>query len=193
MIITAEPTRKDHILREAAKLFRALGFKASSMRDLAGAVGIEAAGLYNHISSKQELLETICMTVADRYLTTITEAEANNETLQGRIKSLVKSHIQVMTNDPCLAAVAHDEWRHLDSWAKQDFVRKRNQYESTLKQWIDNGKEAGELRDVDTDIMLFTLLSSLQWLHQWYRKDRSIDSEELEKKMVDLLLNGTLK
>ena len=38
-------SRKDVIVRKAATLFREKGYKAASMRDLAEAVGVEAASL----------------------------------------------------------------------------------------------------------------------------------------------------
>lgn len=193
MITVQEPTRKDHILIEAARLFREMGFKAASMRDLAGAVGMEAASLYNHINSKNELLETICMTVADRYQVSISQAEKESQIPIEKISILVKLHIRVITANPHMVAVAHDEWRHLDDRSKQNFIKKRNQYEATLKQWIEEGKATGQLQVLDTDIMLFTLLSSLQWLHHWFRSERSMDKQKLENEMVELLLNGLKK
>ena len=53
-------TRKDVIIESAATLFKTRGFNAASMRDLAGAVGVEAPSLYNHIGGKSELLQSIC-------------------------------------------------------------------------------------------------------------------------------------
>jgi len=61
-------SRKDVIVTKAATLFREKGFKAASMRDLAEAVGVEAASLYNHIKSKTELLHELCFSVANRFL-----------------------------------------------------------------------------------------------------------------------------
>ncbi|HCT23363.1 MAG TPA: TetR/AcrR family transcriptional regulator, partial [Chitinophagaceae bacterium] len=49
-------SRKDIIVSKAASLFREKGYKATSMRELADAVGVEAASLYNHIHSKTEIL-----------------------------------------------------------------------------------------------------------------------------------------
>jgi AcrR family transcriptional regulator len=46
------------------------------MRDLAEAVGVEAASLYNHIKSKTELLHELCFSVANRFLHKIDEIEA---------------------------------------------------------------------------------------------------------------------
>jgi AcrR family transcriptional regulator len=54
-------TRKEVILRKASSLFRMKGFAVTSMRDLAESVGVEAPSLYNHIGSKAELLQDICI------------------------------------------------------------------------------------------------------------------------------------
>ncbi|RYF93648.1 MAG: TetR/AcrR family transcriptional regulator, partial [Chitinophagaceae bacterium] len=61
-------TRKDVIIAKAARLFREKGYSASSMRDLAEEVGVEAASLYNHISSKAEILQEICFKVANKFM-----------------------------------------------------------------------------------------------------------------------------
>ena len=73
-------SKKDLILQKAAAMFREKGFAATSMRDLAETVGIEAASLYNHIRSKNEILEAICFDVANRFNTNIELLEASKQT-----------------------------------------------------------------------------------------------------------------
>lgn len=50
---------RGQILDAAFDLFSTRGFSETSMRDLAKAVGIKAASLYNHFGGKQELLEAL--------------------------------------------------------------------------------------------------------------------------------------
>ena len=50
-------SRKEQIVNKAAKMFKQKGFVATSMRDLAAELGIEAASIYHHFKSKEELLE----------------------------------------------------------------------------------------------------------------------------------------
>ena len=47
---------KEEILDAAAQIFRLKGYHATSMQDIAGAVNLQKASLYHHVSSKQEIL-----------------------------------------------------------------------------------------------------------------------------------------
>lgn len=53
---TSETSTKDSILDAALELFACKGFEATSVRDIASAVGIKAPSLYKHYGSKQEIL-----------------------------------------------------------------------------------------------------------------------------------------
>ncbi|MFT4973632.1 MAG: AcrR family transcriptional regulator, partial [Saprospiraceae bacterium] len=57
-------SRKEEIKSAAARLFRKKGYSATSMRDIATAVGIKAASIYNHFKGKQELLQMLLMNIA---------------------------------------------------------------------------------------------------------------------------------
>jgi len=61
-------SKKELIIQEAALIFKQKGYSATSMRELAEKVGMEAASLYNHIRSKDEILEEICFKVANQYV-----------------------------------------------------------------------------------------------------------------------------
>ena len=57
-------TRKANIYEAAVQLFRDKGYPAATMRDLADRVGLkQASSLYNHVSSKEEILQNICFDI----------------------------------------------------------------------------------------------------------------------------------
>lgn len=60
-------TSKEEILITALKLFSVKGYSAVSMRDLSSAVGIKSSSLYNHFSSKEDILNTILDEAKHRY------------------------------------------------------------------------------------------------------------------------------
>ena len=63
-----ELTRKEEILNVASRLFKERGYSAVTMRDLAFEMGIKAASLYNHITSKQQILAEIIMRIAQDFV-----------------------------------------------------------------------------------------------------------------------------
>jgi len=50
---------KEKILKTALKLFSSKGYKATTVRDIAGAMGVKQSALYNHFKNKEEILETL--------------------------------------------------------------------------------------------------------------------------------------
>ena len=56
-------TTKERIIDESLTLFATNGFKGTSVKNIADAVGIKDASLYKHFKSKQEILDTIVETM----------------------------------------------------------------------------------------------------------------------------------
>ncbi len=50
---------KAKILKTALKLFSAKGYKATTVRDIAGAMGVKQSALYNHFKNKDAILEAL--------------------------------------------------------------------------------------------------------------------------------------
>ena len=74
----ANLSRKEQVIRSAAELFKEKGYAASSMRDLAQKLGIEAASLYSHIKSKEEILQTLCFDMAADFRNKIEDVMAQS-------------------------------------------------------------------------------------------------------------------
>ncbi len=58
---------RDEILEAALELFSVNGYEATSISQLADAVGIRKASLYSHFANKQEILDTVISTVLSGY------------------------------------------------------------------------------------------------------------------------------
>ena len=58
---------KQEILEASLELFSVQGFEATSISQIAGAVGIRKASLYSHFGSKQAILDTLVKQVLQQY------------------------------------------------------------------------------------------------------------------------------
>ena len=115
-------SKKEVILKKASSLFKAKGFNAASMRELAEVVGVEAPSLYNHIGSKSELLQTICFKVADEFTAQLTETENITISTVNKIEFIIRFHITMMLDKFDEVFVANHEWKHLQEPFLSNFL-----------------------------------------------------------------------
>ncbi len=62
---------KDKILKHALKLFSSKGYKATTVRDISGSIGIKQSALYNHFKNKDEILETLISNLTSSAIVTL--------------------------------------------------------------------------------------------------------------------------
>ncbi len=190
MLKTKKSVKRELILAEAAKLFKDRGYSGTSMRDLAGQVGMEAASMYNHIKSKDELLDTICFRISDTYISQLVEIERTGTSYGEKIKSLVRLHIRLMVEDGAAVSVANHDWKYLPEPRLTEFKQARKNYEKGFAALIEAGIAAGEFRPVNASVALFTVLSAVRWVELWYRPGRGLSAQELENDIITVLLSG---
>lgn len=182
--------KKELILTEASKLFKEKGFGGTSMRDLAEKVGMEAASMYNHIKSKDEILELICFKIADEYSSHLDEINKTQQSFQDKLKAIIRLHINLMIVDGNGVSVANNDWKYLREEPKERYKSRRRAYEKTFATIIEDGIKTGEFKKMNVSVALFTMLSSLRWIELWYKPSREISQQQLEDDLITLLLNG---
>jgi AcrR family transcriptional regulator len=188
-------SRKEQIFRTAAELFREKGYVASSMRDLAQKLGIEAASLYSHIRSKEEILHNICFDMAAEFRKSLEEVEKQkNLTASEKLRRGIIGHVQVMARDLTASAVFMNEHRHLSQPFLRDFLLLRINYINRFKAIIEDGVNSGEFKStIDKKLAVMTLFSSFNWMPQWYDPEGAVDPVELGRQLTDMLVNGLKK
>ncbi|GAB2940534.1 TetR/AcrR family transcriptional regulator [Hymenobacter coalescens] len=193
MFPTRKPNRRQLILDEAAKLFKQKGFGGTSMRDLAREVGMEAASMYNHIKSKDEILDLICTRIAGIYISQLADIEQTEALYADKVKALIRLHIRLMVEDGAAVSVANNDWKYLPEPQLTAFKEARNSYEKGFARLIEQGIAAGEFQPVNVSVALFTILSAVRWVELWYRPGRELSAEELEDHIITMLLTGLAK
>ncbi len=174
-------------------MFREKGFPATSMRDLAEAVGIEAASLYNHIQSKAEILQEIIFRTANDCNVNLDHIENTHMPASKRIEALIRFHVQMMLYRFEDYYVMINEWQHLSEPYLTNFTTQRRTYVQRLEVIIHDGIKNKELRPVMPYVAMLVILSSVRGLEFWHRSNKKISPQELEDNMVNYLIYGLKK
>lgn len=182
-------SKKELIVQKAACMFREKGFPATSMRDLAESVGIEAASLYNHIQSKSEILQEIIFRISEDCYKNLDELDSTSSNLQ-KIESVIRFHIQMMIHRFEDYHVMINEWIHLEAQPLSDFITQRRNYVQRLESFISEGIAAKEIKPILPYVAVLTILSAVRGLEFWHRSQKTYTPEELEENMVAYLIGG---
>ncbi|WP_266202267.1 TetR/AcrR family transcriptional regulator [Pontibacter kalidii] len=183
-------SRKEQIERTATVLFKSKGYSATSMRDLANALGIEAASIYSHIKSKEEILQRVCFRMAREFFEALDAAEASGGSATERLKRAISAHVQVLTKNTEASAVFLHEWRHLSEPMHGTYLSLRDKYEARFRDIIRAGTGNGEFMVPDEKFAVLTILSGLNWIHTWYKPEGKMTPAEIAGNLSEMLLNG---
>jgi len=183
-------SKKDVITQKASALFRKKGFPATSMRDIAESIGIEAPSLYNHIESKNEILKDICFRIARLFTGNLREVEMSNQTNLSKIESIIRFHISMMVDEYESVYISDHEWKHLPEPFLTDFKTQRRNYRSRLAALLQKGIDKKEISAINTYVAVFTILSAIGGIESWQRSSKKVDAKSLEENMVKLLIEG---
>lgn len=185
-------TRKDEIIKTATKLFKEKGYSAVTMRDIATAMGIKAASLYNHISSKQEILKVIIISLAEAFTQGMQHIKRSNTTSIEKVEAVVQLHVDITAQNPFGMASLNNDWMHLEE--KRDYyLALRNGYEADFRAILAGGIARNEITDAHIEVMLFSILSTLRSLYLWIPKKEDVTPQELSKSLSKVLIKGINK
>jgi len=182
--------RKEVILEKAAHLFRKNGFNATSMRDLAENVGVEAASLYNHINSKAELLQEICFKIANKFTDHMDEVIASDQTAIAKVEAILRFHIRQMIHNYEEVYVSDREWKHLTDPYLSNFKSQRRTHRQRIASIIEEGIKKEEIKKIDAPTAVLILLHAVSGIESWHRSRQKISGELLEQNMVLILVEG---
>lgn len=187
-----QETRKEEIIRVAAKLFKEKGYSAVTMRDLAAEMGIKAASLYNHINSKQAILNTIIISLAEEFTAGMKLIQSSDENCIGKLKQIIELHVKISSKNIYGMASLNNDWMHLEE--QLDYYQKlRIDYEDDFRAILKKGIESGEIVNANPEVMMFSILTTLRSLYIWIPKKEDLNLIELSNTLNQILIKGINK
>ncbi|MFJ3287649.1 MULTISPECIES: TetR/AcrR family transcriptional regulator [unclassified Streptomyces] len=133
---TDAPTRREQILKEAARLFAERGFHGVGVDEIGAAVGISGPGLYRHFPGKDAMLAELLVGISGRLLTGAKRrlAEADGVPAEEVLDSLIEGHIDFALDDRPLITL-HD--RELDRLRDSDRKLVRQLQRQYVELWVE--------------------------------------------------------
>ena len=192
MTVRRDGTATAKRLRDgAARLFWKNGYAATSIRELAGSLGVQKASLYYHIEGKEDLLYDICVESLGNIRGAVTRALEGEDDPLKRVRAMIRAHVVSMLDDREKHATMLTELKALSPDRRDRVVRLRDEYEVLIRGVLAGAQEAGALsRETPAKELGLGLCNLLNWTIFWYRPDGDLSPEQLAGILEKIFLDG---
>jgi len=186
---TMREARRTALVRQAAQEFRKRGYHATSMGDIARALGVSKGALYRYVRSKDEVLYA-CFKHSERLAEeALVVARAHPGSAAERLRVfLVRFVGEYLASN--LAGGAMVEIDALSPPQRQEIVAGRDRVDAGLTEILQEGVRDGSLRADDTKLMILAFMGSINWIPSWFRADGALGPHAMAERIAAILLDG---
>ena len=184
------PTTLEAIRKAGVCLIFERGYEAMSLRQLAAEVGIQAGSLYNHISTKQDLLFDLVQEHINDLLRELDLALEGKADPVEKLRAFVAFHVSYHMTRKREVFIANSELRSLEAKNYDVVVALRGAYEQRLAQILTDGVSEGVFEVVDIQVATFAIIALLTGLCTWYRPGGRLTRDAIIAAHEKLVLSG---
>ena len=184
-----ETNRRAAIVRAAGRLFHEKGYSATTIRDIANAVGMRSGSPFYHFRTKHDMLRAVVLEGIGAIDEAVARAANSGKPPRATFEAMLRAHLGQLLGEQGrdFAATLLHETRHLDPEELAEVVAFKDRYEAMWQKALQDLKRAGLIAD-DSQVARLFLMGALNWTVQWYRPDGPRSIEQIARQLASFLL-----
>lgn len=184
--------RAGHIYRIAAEIMCRKGYEATSMNDIADAVGLTKAGIYHYIRGKEGLLFAIMSYAMDMVEQDVIAPARKVADPEERLRTIVERHAKRILEVGGAVTILLEEMYALTPAHRRTIRGRKRAYFNLIRQTLEALAAEGKLRSIDPTVATFSLLGMITFISRWYRSDGALTAEAVSTNICEVAVNAVL-
>jgi TetR/AcrR family transcriptional regulator, cholesterol catabolism regulator len=182
------------LLDSAAKLFAERGYNATSMQEVADALGLLKGSLYYYIDSKADLLAKIVEDTQEETLAILDEAAGRADLApEERLRRYIEQQIAYNIANPDRTRIWYLEWERLPPDRLPEITKRRKRFEITVGSMIDDMRNEGTVAGAaNTKVLVMSCFAVISWMLTSYRPDDRWREAYPPEKLARFIIDGVL-
>jgi AcrR family transcriptional regulator len=183
---------REAILEKAASLFAARGVAATTVRDIAGEVGLHSGSLYHHFESKDAIVDELLRGYLDDLLAGYRAVAAEDLDPRARLERLVRVSLDTVAAHPHATEIYQNDFNLLREQPRFGYLK--TAAAEVQRVWLDAivlGADAGYFRSDIEPRILYRVIRDVVWLSvRWYKPTAAYGIGQLADDCTSILLDG---
>lgn len=186
--ITGQTQRSSQILDVALTLFDETGYHGTRMADIGKVLGIQAPSLYNHVSSKQQLLRTVMVGTMETLIADHATAVHSTDDVSEQLRRAMEAHVRYHARFRREAHIGNREINSLEEPTRSTVLELRRQYAHSWQELIERGVAEGVFTTRSPRLAAYAMLEMGIGVSVWFRPDGPIAEGEVVYAYSDMAL-----
>lgn len=182
------PVTSEAVLDAALSLFAQRGYHGTALSEIADRLGIRTPSLYNHMRSKQELLETIVERTLDDVLADFRSAVTGTDDPVVQLRAATRIYALRHATHRQQALVVNRDTTSLAEPALSAMRERRREHERAVRAVIIRGIERGEFAAGNAALASFAILEMSVSIARWFREDGPQTAEQVADEYAEFAL-----
>ena len=190
---TATGTRRDELLKIAARLFAERGFRNTTVRDIADAAGILSGSLYHHFDSKESMVDEILQTFQQELFAGYDDILNSPRPAREKIEAAVRLSFEAIDQHHHEVAIFQNEADWLGGLGERfGYLAERHaQSRDVWMALLAEGIESGALKaNLDLELAYRFIRDTIWVAVRWYRPGGELSHERVAQQYLSILLDG---
>jgi AcrR family transcriptional regulator len=184
-------TKRDAVVRAAARAFNARGYHNTSLDDIASALGVTKPTIYYYVENKEQLLFECFRAGLQRIREAFHEAEQSDRPARERLGRVVRGYAGAIASEYGWCMVrAHEH--DLDPELSRQINALKSEIDQGIRRLLREGVADGSIAPCDPKITAFAMAGALNWIAHWYREDQPMTADEIAEAFAGFFDNALL-
>jgi len=178
----------DAVLDAALTLFAERGYHGTAVSQIAASLGIRTPSLYNHMRSKQDLLEAVIGRTVDAVLDDFRTAVDGLSDPVERLRRAVRAYALRHATHRREALVANRDTASLPEPARTRVRQRERDHERAVRAIISDGVGTGDFHVGSPALASFAILEMCLSIARWFRDDGARTAGQVADEYEDFAL-----
>jgi AcrR family transcriptional regulator len=190
--MSAPNSTKEKVIRCAIDLFATKGFRGTSIRDIANAMGMSISNIYHYFGSKEGLLLAILQHSSESLVRDLRETAELNIPPVERFRKLIETHIKLSGRYNNEAKIFFLDEEHLSEEGAQVNRSIQREIYTIYMNVVRELSDLGIIKVRNLSVLVFNILGVINWQLRWYRPAGALSLSDVGREISNFILYGAL-